>query len=47
MHLLPKKSWHVWNKDNIEIVQRDEAQFRKEEERKAARLKSYVQFWRN
>lgn len=34
LHLLHHKSWHVWNKDNIEKVRRDEQKFKEEEEKK-------------
>jgi hypothetical protein len=35
--ILPHKSWHVWNRDNVEKVKRDERLHKEEQERKAER----------
>ena len=30
MNLLPHKSWHIWRRDNIAKIEKDEAKYRKE-----------------
>ncbi|KAI7862280.1 hypothetical protein BDF14DRAFT_1886225 [Spinellus fusiger] len=38
MNILPHKSWHVYNRKNIEKVQKDEAKVKEEENAKAQRV---------
>lgn len=45
--ILPHKSWHVWNRDNIEKVKRDERLHKEEQEQKAEKQRCVMIFSRN
>eukprot|EP01083_Nonionella_stella_P082543 227848_1 len=40
LHILPKKSWHVWNEDNLSRVERDEREHAEKERAREANEKS-------
>jgi hypothetical protein len=41
-NILQHKSWHVWNRDVIEKIDKDEKQHKEEEEKKKRRLEDIV-----